>query len=226
MTVPCSFLDEHGQPAICPLERPEHALVQRFVEPNSTGVLELGARYGTTTCEIAKKLQNSGRVVTVDPDRSVWKALEGNLASHNCRAHVVKGIVGNTRHEAVVREDSYASRLPEAAGEPPEGAAVAATPWQEVERKFGVKIDTLLIDCEGCVEYFLKENPGLLDQVKLVLLEGDMGNYRDLKSESCKDLGCLDYENVLEGFGAVGFSVVHEICEPAFFMCHWALKRA
>ena len=45
----------------------EHRLVQDHVRPDST-VLELGARLGTVTCEVAKVQNNSGRIVAAEVD--------------------------------------------------------------------------------------------------------------------------------------------------------------
>lgn len=226
----CSFLTEENIPAACALEAPEHWLVQQYIEPNSTGVLELGGRYGTTTCAIAKQLRNSGRNVVVEPDGNVWAALDQNLASHSCLAHVVKGIVGNQNKDGDVHESGYSSHLSALQTDAAVGRrAVAATPWQEVERQFGVKIDTVLIDCEGCVNYFIDENPGLMDQVKLVLMEGDAGKYGSDADPYCADLGddCVDYNKVIRRFEALGFKLEMEFKETYMtFIHHFALKRA
>merc|ERR1712151_998806 len=80
--------------ALCDIETPEHELVQRHLAPNST-VLELGGRYGTTTCEIAARQRNSGRLVTVEPDSKVWKILKSNTQEHRCNYTLFKGTVGN-----------------------------------------------------------------------------------------------------------------------------------
>jgi len=219
---PCSFLDEQGSTAACGLEHPEHWLVQQYVESNSTGVLELGGRYGTTTCEIAKKLGNSGRNIAVEPDDRVWNVLEQNLASHYCHAHVVQGIVGNANKRDVVG-GSYGTQVLKSQRD------IVATPWQEVERKFGVKIDTLLIDCEGCINYFLAENPGLLDQVKVILVEGDVGIYGADSDPGCAQRGnCVDYNQVIKRFEDAGFKLVEEFPDELLslkFIHHFAFKR-
>merc|ERR1719160_1461066 len=56
-----------GNGFVCYLEAPEHTLTRKWI-PADAIVMEFGSRFGTTTCEIAKKLQNSGRLVTVEPD--------------------------------------------------------------------------------------------------------------------------------------------------------------
>ena len=73
-------------------------------------MLEVGSRYGTTTCEVAVRQNNSGRLVAVEPDHTVWAAAEVssssahlyldisvvqfNKMSHNCAGWSVLGVLG------------------------------------------------------------------------------------------------------------------------------------
>ena len=130
--------------------------------------------------------------MTVEPDDSVWSVLEKNLANHHCAADVHKGVVGTVSRN--VGKSGYATRTVEASGanaslvernmskstpvylqldeqslqwRTPRSAKqrVVATPLPALEKNLGLRFDTLLIDCEGCVENFLKENPGVLKQI-------------------------------------------------------------
>ena len=51
----------------CGMEFDEWQLVRGLVRP-ANAVLELGGRFGTTSCVLAQQTGNSGRVVTVEPD--------------------------------------------------------------------------------------------------------------------------------------------------------------
>jgi len=87
---PCSFKDERGRPLHCYRQAPTINRIRDFINAKAT-VIEFGARYGLTTCEIAKALQNSGRLVSIEPDPLVWAALRANLHTHQCSAHVLRG---------------------------------------------------------------------------------------------------------------------------------------
>ena len=67
----CNFLDENFSPADCLMEWGMQELVQKFIQPSDT-VLEFGGRYGTTTCSLAVKQNNSGALIVVEPDPKVW----------------------------------------------------------------------------------------------------------------------------------------------------------
>ena len=57
------------------MERDTHQAVRKLIQPSDT-VLEVGSRYGTTTCEVAVRQNNSGRLIAVEPDHRVWAAAE------------------------------------------------------------------------------------------------------------------------------------------------------
>merc|ERR1719274_169466 len=76
-------------------EEYEHIMLNRFVHQDAT-VLEVGARYGTSTCALSRVLHNSEKQVCVEADEDVWASLEGNLKRNDCKAHIFKGAVGTT----------------------------------------------------------------------------------------------------------------------------------
>jgi len=60
-------------------------------------VLELGARYGTVSCTINKKLKNKHKQVVIEPDDRVWEALENNKKINNCNFNIIKGFLSNSK---------------------------------------------------------------------------------------------------------------------------------
>merc|ERR1719401_158089 len=104
--------------------------------------MELGARYGTTTCEIAAQLKNSGKLVAVEPDNLVWHAHLDNIAAHGCKSNLLQGYVGTIAKEKSGTGHGTRFSLLQMAG---------PVPFPEVEKRYNLKFDTLLIDCEGCI---------------------------------------------------------------------------
>merc|ERR1719386_243670 len=77
-TTPC-VLNEYGQPAEpCHIEFNSRDMVRKWLPSNAT-VLEVGARYGSVSCVIAAMQHQSGKVVCVEPDVTVWDALNTNV---------------------------------------------------------------------------------------------------------------------------------------------------
>ena len=57
------------------MELATHSAVRKLIQPTDS-VLEVGSRYGTTTCEVAVRQNNSGKLISVEPDHRVWAAAE------------------------------------------------------------------------------------------------------------------------------------------------------
>lgn len=197
----CADWDSNGE-FICGIEFPEHTLVRDWI-PEGATVMEFGARYGTTSCEIAKKIGNDGRVVSVEPDKGVWPYLDTNLKSHNCGVHAVRGVLGSKPVTMGTASTEYAARTEEVTDE----SAANVVPnfhFDEIEDALGVKFDTLLIDCEGCGQFMMDQiGPKIKNQIDLVLFEADMG----MGSPDCVD-HCMDYSKFIQFLTDSGFEMV------------------
>jgi len=161
-----------GHRMMCGVERDEWNMVAAVVTPQHT-VLELGARFGTTSCALAQATNNSGRVVSVEPDPSVHAALLANRASHSCNFHIVRGTVGSTPLALGSTFGGYDQKT----RKPKPGKTEVMVPnvgVAELERRVGGSFDVLLIDCEGCINELPMDQ--LLPHAVLVLLEMDSPN--------------------------------------------------
>lgn len=176
---------------------PEHALVRKWLAPDAV-VMEFGARFGTTTCEIANKLNNSGRLIAVEPDPSVHESLKQNLQSNNCHAHVLHGVVGSAP-VYIPEATNYGTRT---CGS--NGIKMPNYSIQEIKQAMGqTKIDTLLIDCEGCAQFMMDQiGPLIESDVKLVLLEADMPVEHNKNG--------MNYTNFIDFMHQKGFSIVEK----------------
>jgi FkbM family methyltransferase len=137
-----------------------------WVRPQAS-VLEVGARYGQTSCLLSHVLQpaaTSAKVFSVDADPTIWEALETNLAKHSCNARVVKGVMGTKSMKLI--ENGYGSRVVPK-DHPHPGLEIPA----HTVDSLNATIDTLAIDCEGCFANFLEENPSLLDSLTMIMAE-------------------------------------------------------
>lgn len=228
---PCDFLTEYGTPARCGLEIATWDLVNEYVEPGAT-VLELGARYGTTTCVASRKVKHSGRVITVEPDARVWNALEKNLDSHGCKAFLQKGSIGfhssKGRFVNVSVEDpaqrSFMSHTALDYSHVLDFSSQAVYSVLDIQSEHSLSIDTIVADCELCfVNLFhsLKDGVGgtFLKQIKLIILEVDGANGN-------KDLIRM-YEDMKEHFERVGLKRVKVHLDNSWGWSgeHWVFQR-
>ena len=48
--------------------------------------------------------------------------------------------------------------------------------WQELNDKYNIVFDTLILDCEGVFYYILQDMHEVLDNIKLIIMENDYHN--------------------------------------------------
>lgn len=225
---PCSFKgfgDPKSQSARCEMEIIEHQLVSEFI-PSHANVLELGARFGTTSCAISRKVFEKGVVVSVEPDERVWRHLDQNRKSHHCSFFIVHAPIGNStvsvgkgNYETIA---SY-SNMPQKRDE--SGRPNFYT-FSELEAALDVRFDALLIDCEGCIDFLFEDNGRSLRQVlsniNLIIIEADNPTG---PSSPCT-LACVDYGVWLQKLGSAGFRVVRKLQDTKFkWIMHCVLLR-
>jgi FkbM family methyltransferase len=170
------------------MEWDEWMMVNALV-PQNAPVLELGARFGTTSCVLARATNNSGRVLAVEPDSKAHAMLQANRDAHGCNFAIWKGTVAS--QPLVVASKHYATDTRPARRHE---AAVPNADWRQLEARLGAPFDTALIDCEGCIEHtFSGRMAPLLHQLRLVLIEAD---------------GTVDYERWYARLRHAGFSRV------------------
>jgi len=171
-------------------ENREQIHANAFVEPNDV-VLELGARYGSVSVVINRKLNNPLNHVAVDPDDRIWKCLELNKNINHCGFHILKGCI--SRKPMALTDLDVCAGYATASVPTTEPTSVKSYTLEEVQEMYGLKFTTLVADCEGFLGTFFEENPWMYDQLNTVLYEQD-------NTEIC------DYELIADNLKKHGFS--------------------
>jgi FkbM family methyltransferase len=172
-------------------EYPEQCLAFSYIDEDAT-VLELGARYGSVSCIINKKLINKQNQISVEPDPVVWTALNKNIKRNNCSVRVHKGFV--SKKTRTLLPYGYAATSVVA-----DTSTIPSSSVEDIEMVYNVKFDTLVADCEGFLGEFFDEHPHLYDQLHTVIFEADYPqkcNYDTLRF-NLKNHGFLE---IITGF--------------------------
>lgn len=158
--------DEHGrQINTTVMEYPEQCISNTYIGPKDT-VLELGARYGSVSCIINKRLSDKTRQVSVEPDETVWKCLDDNITRNGCSIYVHKGFVSKKKHSLTqygYGSSSYATEI----------SNIPSVSVEELEELYGLKFTALVADCEGFLGTFFEEHPTMYEQLTKVIFEAD-----------------------------------------------------
>jgi FkbM family methyltransferase len=151
------------------IERKEQLIAEAFILDNSS-VLELGARYGTVSCIINKRLKDPTKQVSIEADERVIKALEKNKKRNKCEFNIVYGTVSKSplKLENVKSFYGYGTTSVK-----DENSTIPNHSVSSLEEKYNLKFDTLVADCEGCLCDFLDENPTFIDQLHTIFFEKD-----------------------------------------------------
>ena len=184
--------DEHGTPIDTARVEGDEQIIARYCIEKGARVLELGARYGSVTYQIA---QHASHVVAVEPDATVWGALENNLGMLLLKnVTLFKGFMSKTAQELIDQKNGYAKW----SENNPDSKSKLYT-LEEAETIANGKIDTLVADCEGCLPTFLQENPEVLSSLRTVIYEADRSDSVDYRYVESK-LELNGFIHSLKGF--------------------------
>lgn len=160
-------------------ELEEQYLAYRLVAKDDI-VFELGARYGSVSCIINKRLTNKQHHVVIEPDNRVWQALENNNKNNGCNFNIVKGFVSKKKLSLTNLDTGYGTTSVENIN-----STINSYTLDEIKNSYSIPFFNVLVaDCEGFLETFFDENPEILDNLRLLIFEADYPdkcNYNKIK---------------------------------------------
>jgi FkbM family methyltransferase len=134
-------------------------------------VLEIGGNIGRTTLIINTVLNNSKNLVTFESDPDIALRLKENLSLNGYDSHVEAGAI-STR-PLIQKLNSWDTKLLETSTVPDGYKLVNTTSYKDIVKKYGLSFDTLVLDCEGAFYQILYDEPEILDNIKLIIIEND-----------------------------------------------------
>jgi tRNA A58 N-methylase Trm61 len=158
------FLNKHGNTySSKDIERNEQLMAYKYINENDT-VLELGTQSGTNSCLISRLCK---KLVTLDPDKDSIEVCKKNMNNHGVEFECLWGII--SRNPQKLNKDdlfTYSSNESD----------IPYYSIDEIEKLFLINFNTIVADCEGCIETVIKEND--ISKIKKIMYELD-------RKESC-----------------------------------------
>jgi FkbM family methyltransferase len=190
----------------CQIEGCEYEHIREYVLAGDV-VLEVGGRFGTSSCEIAKQVGAGGKLIVMEPSTDVFPFLKSNLEQFHCSTEAGTWAVNAALAEDAAKplcmnhaEDGYGQATKHAetsdnAGCGPNQYAVSQlTPEQVLSEAGGgesLNPDVLIIDCEGCgAQYDALFSQFLKSSIRVVYLEND--------AAATSGVGQTSYENLIQ----------------------------
>lgn len=150
----------------------EQTMVFKFLDSSSI-VLELGSNIGRNSLIISKILDKSSNLVTLEMDPIFVKYCDENRQLNNLEFNILNFALSyrplyyqNKKHGdggGYCVDTKYNDDYIEC----------PTITFEEIENKFNLKFDTLVIDCEGGFYYIVKDNPKILENINTLIIENN-----------------------------------------------------
>lgn len=179
-------------------EFPEQLMCTHYLTGNEK-VLELGGNIGRVSMIIASILSgcNNNNYVVLECDKDNAQKLEHNRNLNLFKFHVEQSALSKRPLIQKGWETIVSDKLLE--GYKP----VNTITVDELNQKYKIEFDTLVIDCEGAFYYILMDMPEILNHIKIIIMENDYQNF-DHKKYIDDTLRSREFKPVFSGSGGWG----------------------
>ena len=149
-------------------ELPEQNMITKYIKGHEK-ILEIGGNIGRSSMIIASIINsfNNDNLVTLECDKEMVEKLTYNRDSNNLKFHIEPTALSLKKliqHDIVTKVsdtliDGY--------------KYVDIISLQELNNKYNISVDTLVLDCEGAFYHILKDMPDILNNINLIIMEND-----------------------------------------------------
>lgn len=159
-------------------ELPEQKMALTYLTGNEK-VLEIGGNIGRNSLIISHILgTNSSNHVVLEADEDIAHKLCENRDNNNMNFNIESSALSNknliTRNDIMYNQYVISNSTTIENDEVPEGyKRVSKITLDELNNKYNITFDTLIIDCEGAFYYILQDFPDILTNIKLIIMEND-----------------------------------------------------
>lgn len=150
-------------------EYPEQLMTAMFLDSKAK-VLELGANIGRNTLVIASILDNQENLVSLECNPEIYQQLIENKEINNYNFHAENSAISKRKLFAKGWETYLENR------KPANSIEVNILTYQELCEKYDIDFDTLIADCEGALYYILEDEPDMLKNFNMIIMENDYWN--------------------------------------------------
>ncbi|MFI0435518.1 MAG: hypothetical protein ACH350_07330 [Parachlamydiaceae bacterium] len=147
-------------------EYPEQLMAAMFIGRNAK-VLELGGNIGRNSCVIASILKNSKNLVVSEPCLQYAEQLQENRDLNELEFQIERSAVSkvNLMQSGWTTIPSHELL--------PGYTLVEVISFKKLQKKYNIVFDTLVVDCEGALYQMLYDDPSILKNIDLVIIEND-----------------------------------------------------
>jgi FkbM family methyltransferase len=170
-------------------ELPEQKMALTYLTGNEK-VLEIGGNIGRNSLLISHILgKNNDNYVVLEADEDIAHKLCENRDNNTMNFHIESSAL--SKRNLITREDTMYNEFVISNSSTIESEEVLqgfkrvnSITLDELNKKYNIPFDTLVIDCEGAFFYILQDFPDILNNIKLIIMEND---YDDINNKNYID---------------------------------------
>jgi FkbM family methyltransferase len=161
-------------------ELPEQILATQFIKEHAR-VLEIGGNLGRNTLVISTLLDDPSQHVVLESNSDIVQLLRHNIEQNQYATRIEPSALSYTK---LVQQGWNTLPASEAGEGQKDWKEVPTITFEELEKKYNIQFNTLVADCEGALYYILKDQPSILDNIEMVIMEND---YNDMDQKRMLD---------------------------------------
>lgn len=154
-------------------ELPEQKMSVKFLTGNEK-VLEIGGNIGRNSLIISSILSDSSNLVSLESSHSIYKQFIENRDTNRHKFHIENSALSKRR---LIQRDWNTTPSEELWSG---WEWVNTITYDELQNKYNIVFDTLVLDCEGAFFYILQDFPDMLNNINLIIMEND---YQDINQK-------------------------------------------
>lgn len=151
----------------------EQYLVMKYIT-SSDLILEIGGNIGRVSCLLSTIIDNGDNLLVLECDKLSYKKLLQNKIQNNLHFNIENKALSNidlyqlgwntyTIDEIKNLDDESFSQLQK----------VDSITLDEINKKYNIDFNTLIIDCEGAFYYIIQSFPNILNNICKIIIEND-----------------------------------------------------
>jgi FkbM family methyltransferase len=150
-------------------ELPEQMMAINYIKGNEK-ILEIGGNVGRNSLIISSLLKDSRHLVTLECDYEIAQQLTENRDINKLNFHIENCALSKRK---LIQKDWNTIVSDELL---PGYKKVNTITLEELNDKYNIEFDTLVLDCEGAFYYILLDMPEILNNIHLIIMENDYTN--------------------------------------------------
>lgn len=153
-------------------ELPEQILITKYLTGDEK-VLEIGSNVGRSSLVISSILREPRNLVTLECDLYTYEQLREHRDINNRKFHTESSALSKRK---VIQKD-WNTLCSDVLIDGYQW--VSTITMDELNAKYQIEFDTLVLDCEGAFCNILRDMPEVLDNIKMIIMENDYKTIAD-----------------------------------------------